>query len=428
MIYGILGPNGQQILVATTSLDSRLERNVLVLGISSMVATFGSYTWTYFLPLYFSKDFNASAPVIGLVYTAWLIMTGLGAAPAGALADKYGRKMIIVLAGLISSLGVFLLAFSHSFILDAIAFPLTGLGTSFLSVQNVMIAESVEAKKRGSAFGKFLTLSYALRSFSPFIGGVLLSRSESYFFPLLFLFGGALAGISTIVRLFFARETLPKLRDETSLLLTDQKKSSSYFQSISKIFTNRILLTLILVYSLYNLLVDQGSYILPLYGQYQLNLNPETLGILFGVITAISGFAPLYFGRLSDQIGRLKTIALSWIGESSTIFIFVFAPRGDLIVALIGIAIWSTFGVMDAPAVNAWLADATDAKGRGLSMGSFYSASFLVAVPFFSVAGFLYAIDPKFPFYANSIIGVFALVLLIGLTRSKIDLETLVKN
>ncbi len=383
-----------------------------------MVATFGAYTWSYFLPLYFQEEFHASAPVIGLVYTVWLVMIGLGAAPAGALADKYGRKIIVVLAGLISSFGVFLLASSHSFVLDAIAFPLTGLGSSFLSVQNVMIVESVEAKKRGSAFGNFLTLTYALRSFSPFIGGFLLNISSSYFF-ILFLFGGFLAVISTVLRFVFAHETLPRAKGENIPVVSEKK--SSYLQNISKIFSNRILLTLILVYSLYNLLVDQGSYILPLYGQNQLSLNPQTLGILFGVITAISGFAPLYFGRLSDRIGRLKTIVLSWLGESSTILIFVFAPRGELIVALIGIAVWSTFGVMDAPAVNAWLADATDAKGRGLSMGSFYSAAFLVAVPFFSVAGFLYAIDPKLPFYANSIIGVCALVLLIGLTRPKVD-------
>jgi MFS family permease len=409
--------------LVATPLEPKLERNVLVLGISSMIATFGAYAWTFFLPLYFSRVFNASAPEIGLVYTAWVLLIGIGAAPAGALADKYGRKNMVVLGSTISSIGVFLLAFSHNFSLDAFAFPLTGLGTSFLSVQNVMIAESVPEKKRGSAFGNFLTLTYALRIFSPLIGGFLLNISQSYFF-VLFILGGSLALFSTFLRLFLARETLSKGKvseiaiDSTASAL---KRQNSYLGSLSKIYKNRILLTLILVHSLYNLIVDQGSYILPLYGQNQLNLNPETLGILFAAVTAISGLAPLYFGKMSDKIGRLRTIIISWIGESATIFIFVFAPKGDLVTALVGIAIWSTFGVMDAPALNAWLADSTDVKARGLSIGSFYSAAFLVAVPFFSVAGFLYNIDPKLPFYANSILGICALVLLIALTRSKLE-------
>ena len=417
LIYDPLLAFGTIDLVAAP-VGLRLERNVLVLGLSSMVATFGAYTWTYFLPLYFSHDFGSPAAVIGLVYTAWLLMIGVGAAPAGALADKYGRKIIVVLAGIISSLGVFLLAFSHSFVLSAIAFPLTGLGTSFLSVQNVMVAESVDAKKRGSAFGNFLTLTYVLRSISPLIGGVLLTNNQTYFFPL-FLFGGAMALLATTVRAVFAHETLPTSEREIAPKTGD--KRTSYLHNLSQVFNNRILLTLMLVYSLYNLFIDQGSYILPLYGQYQLSLNPETLGILFAVITAVSGFAPLYFGRMADRIGRRRTVIISWIGESLAIFIFVFAPLGDLSIAILGVAVWSMFGVMDGPAVNAWLADATDAKGRGLSMGSFYSAALLVAVPFFSVAGFLYEIDPKYPFYANSILGICALIALISLTRPKIN-------
>ncbi len=399
--------------------EKGLERNVVVLGMSSMVATFGAYTWVSFLPLYYSRNFNASAPVVGLIYTAWLLAIGLGAAPAGALADIYGRKIVVTMAGIISSVGVFILAFSHIFILAAIAFPITGVGTSFLSISNAMVAESVNPKKRGSAFGKFQMLTYILPSLSPIIGGIALFNSSSNYFPL-FLLGGSLVLVATLIRAVFARETL-RTSEKDEKREAEFKKPSSYFRNIARVFNNRVLLTLMLVYSFYNLIIDQGSYILPLYGQNQLGLNYELLGYMFGIIALISALTRLPFGKLSDEIGMRTTIIISWIGESSTIFIFVFAPRGDLPVALLGIAVWSVFGVMDGPAVNAWLANATDAKARGISMGSFYSASFLVAVPFASLAGFLYYADAKFPFYVNSLIGVSALVLLLVLTKSKMD-------
>jgi MFS family permease len=384
-----------------------------------MVAAFGNYTWTFFLPLYYADKFGSSPPVIGLVYTAWLLLIGLGAAPAGALADRYGRKIIVVLAGLISALGVLILAYSSGFILAAIAFPITGLGTSFLSISNVMIAESVEAKRRGTAFGTFQMMTYILPSLSPLIGGVELLNDSSNFFPL-FLLGASLAIAATIIRALFTKETLARQsQDSISGKVEGNKNRSSYFRSVSKVFTNRILLTLMLVYSVYNLIIDQGSYILPLYGRNQLSLNPETLGLLFAVITFMSALARFPFGKMSDTIGRRRTIMISWIGESSTIFIFVFAPRGDLALALLGIGAWAVFGVMDGPAINAWLADATSASARGLSMGSFYSAAFLVAVPFFSVAGFLYELGPKLPFYANSILGAASLVLLMTLTSHR---------
>jgi MFS transporter, DHA1 family, multidrug resistance protein len=407
----------QRIMVQATH-EKGLERNVVVLGISSMVATFGAYTWVSFLPLYYSRNFNASAPDVGLIYTAWLLAIGVGAAPAGALADIYGRKIVVTMAGLISSVGVFILAFSHIFILSAVAFPITGVGTSFLSISNVMVAESVDPKKRGSAFGKFQMLTYILPSLSPVIGGIALFNSSSNYFPL-FLIGGSLVLVATLIRAAFTRETL-RISENDGQSETQLRKTS-YFRNIARVFNNRVLLTLMLVYSFYNLIIDQGSYILPLYGQNQLGLNYELLGYMFGIIALISALTRLPFGKLSDEIGMRTTIIISWIGESSTIFIFVFAPKGDLQVALLGIAVWSVFGVMDGPAVNAWLANATDAKARGISMGSFYSASFLVAVPFASVAGFLYYADPKFPFYVNSLIGVSALVLLLLLTKSKTE-------
>jgi DHA1 family multidrug resistance protein-like MFS transporter len=393
-----------------------------------MVATFGAYTWVSFLPLYYSRTFsNASPPVVGLIYTSWLLAIGLGAAPAGALADIYGRKIVLTLAGIISSAGVFILAFSHNFILAAVAFPITGVGTSFLSISNVMVAESVDPHKRGTAFGKFQMLAHFLPSLSPVLGGIALFNNPSNYFPL-FLFGGFLVLVATLIRAVFMRETLQRTGSERKSADQIRKPSSSYFRNIARVFNNRVLLTLMLVYSFYNLIIDQGSYILPLYGQNQLGLNYIVLGYMFGIIALISALTRLPFGKLSDRIGMRTTIIISWIGESSMIFIFVFAPRGDLPIALLGIAVWSVFGVMDGPAVNAWLANATDAKARGITMGTFYSASFLVAVPFASVAGFLYFADPKFPFYVNSLIGVCALVLLLVLTNSKADTSKLSIN
>lgn len=103
------------------------------MGLSSMVATFGNMLWFYFLPTYYSNEFSATPTEISLIYAVWLAVGALGSTPAGALADIFGRKNVIVLSSFVSSLSVFILALSHSFLVSAIALPISGLGSSFFS-------------------------------------------------------------------------------------------------------------------------------------------------------------------------------------------------------------------------------------------------------------------------------------------------------
>ena len=52
-------------------------------------------------------------------------------------------------------------------------------------------------------------------------------------------------------------------------------------------------------------------------------------------------------------------------------------------------------------------------------MGVFYTITFIPTIPALLVSGYLFAIKPQLPFYANSLMGLVALVLLIGFSRSK---------
>ncbi len=379
------------------------------MGLSSMVATFGNMLWFYFLPVYYTEAYHASPIEISGIYSVWLAIAALGSAPAGVLADAYGRKNIIILSSLISAAATYLFAFSNSFLLAAIALPIAGLGSSFFRVANTLVAESAETSRRGRAFGTYSMLSNIAAAFSPILGGLTISN-HGYF--VLFVVGGSLTLVAVVLRIVYLKETLPGSA-RTSLSFGNM---SSSFGGVRQMVHNRTLSALILVYSMYNILADQNSFITPLYARRVLDFDPVTLGLLFSVLLAVVAIFRLPFGRMSDKIGRRKTVLVSWLGEISVVYIFVFSPRSMPEVAIIGIAFWMLFGVMDGPAVNAWVAEASDQKSRGLSMGMFYSITLLPTIPALILSGLLFSLLPQLPFYANSAIGLVALIMLLALT------------
>ena len=381
------------------------------MGLSSMVATFGNTLWFYFLPIYYTDIFGASPVLITIIYAIWSAIAALGSAPAGVLADRFGRKNVIVLSSAISAVSVFVFAFSSSFMLSALALALAGLGSSFFKVTNTLVAESTSFERRGTAFGTFQALQSVASAASPLIGGFTIT-SKGYF-PL-FITGALLTLFAAIARILLIRETLPPELRRYSGHKETQSLSSHFFSELKGMMGQRTFLSLVLIYSLYNLLVDQNSPITQLYANDALDLNVASIGVLFSAILLILAASRFLFGKLADAVGRKRTVIVSWIGESTIVYVFVFAPHGQLGIALIGITVWMLFGVMDGPAINAWVAELFPGpENRGFYMGVFYSATVIPTVPALILSGYLFSIAPQLPFYANSILGVIALVLLL---------------
>jgi MFS family permease len=389
---------------------SELKSNVMVMGLSSMLATFGNTLWFYFLPVYYANLFSATPYQISIIYAAWIAASAIGSSPAGALADRFGRKKIIVLSSFISTASIFIFAFSQNFLLAAIALPISGLGSAFFMVSNTLIAESVATGRRATAFGTFSALSTVAASISPLIGGITISRNG--YFPL-FLVGGILTLVAATARTVFLKETIDRMRESATAPGSYVK---SFGEAIRQIGTNRILIVLLVAYSVYNIFAEQNSFITPLYASKALGYDFITSGALFSVLLAVVAISRYPFGRLSDRIGRENTIVISWIGEILCVYLFVFASSPYL--AFAGIGLWMLFGVMDAPAINAWVAEASDSRFRGFSMGVFYTLTFLPTIPALVVSGYLFSLRPQYPFYANTVISVAALLFLIIFSRS----------
>jgi MFS family permease len=153
-----------------------LERNVLVLSSTVFLLVTSLFTWYLLLPLYF-RELGANDAQVGLAYSLLTMGFSVMQFAGGLLADRYGRKLPIVLptfafvllyllAGAVQSWVALLVALLAINSLSAIQSP------AFISI----MAESVPERQRGMAFGIFEFAISLAATLGPALGAALVSR------------------------------------------------------------------------------------------------------------------------------------------------------------------------------------------------------------------------------------------------------------
>lgn len=391
-----------------------LHRNVLVLGLTSSVATFANTLWIFFFPLLLSQGgFAASA--IGVVYALQALVGAAVRVPVGAFADRFGRKPAVVVGTLIPALSVLVFAVSTNAVVYSAAFVfLTAFGGAFFGIgMGAMIFES-STDKPATSFGAFTTMAGWASIFAPFLGSVFFAEgSTKVFLVSSFLYAAAAAGRAALLK-----ETLR--RDKTAGngdTMRDRNLFRNLRTLLREVLSNRVLLFLTAAYTIYNLFIDQVSFVVPLYSEEVLRFNATQVGILFSVFLLVDSQSRVLFGRLADRFGYVRMILVSWAGEMAFMMAFIYSA--GYIPSVIVFSIWVAFGAMDGPAIQALLGKVTRMENRGASLGVFDTLPLLLSVPSQLLSGILFVLSPQLPFLTNLAFGLVAFALFLVFVKSR---------
>lgn len=157
----------------TTLLRDRKQRKLLFSAGLSWLFDAMDVGILSFIVAALSVEWGLGAQQIGMLTAINSIGMAAGAAVAGSLADRYGRKSILLWTLLIFSVASGLSALATSFIVLCLLRFITGFGLGGeLPVASTLVSESVPAKDRGRAI-------VLLESF--WAGGWILAALISYF-------------------------------------------------------------------------------------------------------------------------------------------------------------------------------------------------------------------------------------------------------
>jgi len=276
-----------------------------------------------------------------------------------------------------------------------------------------MIAESSK-DKAATSFGAFTTMAGWASVFAPTLGGLFIESNRSQ----VFLLSSVLFALAATGRAVFLKETLRRSEgsnDSVSKSRISQFKDLKRF--LQRVSSNRLLLLLTGAYAIYNLFLTQISFVVPLYSTEVLKLSTTQVGLLFSIFLLVDSQSAFLFGKVADCLGYVRIILISWVGEMLFTMAFVYSA-GQLLPFAVFSA-WVAFGAMDGPAIQALIGRITKMETRGASIGLFSTLPLLLSVPSRIVTGYLYALSPRLPFFANLSFGILAFVLLLAYVATR---------
>lgn len=380
---------------ADPSTDRANQRNaVIACFLGWTLDAFDFFVLTFVLaPI--GRDFHKSVAEITLAITASLITRPVGAFIVGLLADRYGRRLPLMLDILFYSIVEVLCGFAPSFTVFIFLRLLYGIGMGGeWGVGASLALESVPAKWRG-IFSGLLQEGYAF-------GYLLAAVAYWLVFPhfgwrALFFVGGLPALLTLFIR-FKVKES------EVWAATSAQNNWSFYWRTI---FRNwKRFAYLVVLMALMNFISHGTQDFYPTFLQLQRGYKPGTTALvtIISMIGAIAG--GLLVGLYSDKHGRRRAIVAAIILAVILIPAWIAAPNFGVILIgafLMQFMVQGAWGVIPAH-INELSPDTL----RGFFPGFAYQ----VGVLFAASSAYLEAMMGRDMSYGHAM-GLFAVTVLI---------------
>jgi DHA1 family multidrug resistance protein-like MFS transporter len=329
----------------TVILNLSLVSGFVMLGITVISPVLPQYALSFSIPV----------ALVGWAMSAFALARLVMDVPAGLLADRFGRKRIMVSGLLLIILSSIAAGTASSYGWLILARIVGGIGSAlYMTSATIWVAQASAGNSRGRYMSLYTGLVFAGTAFGPTIGGYSAARfglSAPFFAYAVFGLAGLIA-------------TLP-LKEPADSSQTGRSKMR--VKDIVSILSNgSFMLVNCAVLALFFLRTGVRGTLVPLYASLNLGLSEDRIGLLLTVAAVGTAISTFPSGWLSDRVGRkIPMMACLFLSGITALLIPLQESSAGLMVmmAFYGLAT----GLQGS--IAAWPADVAP-KGRlGTSMG-----------------------------------------------------------
>jgi DHA1 family multidrug resistance protein-like MFS transporter len=266
-----------------------------------------------FLPLYIQElgvtDEKQVALWAGIIFAGNFVTAFLFQPFWGRLADKYGRKMMIIRSGVGMAVVMILMGFSTSVWHLLLLRLLNGTISGYMPAAAALVSANTPRERIGFAMGTLQSGAVAGTIFGPVIGGLMVKWVG--FAPIFFI-TGSIFFVGTLLALFMVRESFDRKQAAS-------KPQLSIFRGLQELRRTRELPSLYAVTFMIQFAILSSMPLIPLFVQ-DMHGQITLLAFYAGLVSSSMGFSNMIasplIGRLGDRIGFERILSVALVGAA----------------------------------------------------------------------------------------------------------------
>lgn len=370
------------------STDNQAERRALLpIFLIVLVDILGM---TIILPLlpFYAQEFGASPRQIGLLVATYAVCQLVSGPLLGQLADRMGRKPLLLVSQLGTLIGFIVLGGATSLTTVFVSRAIDGITAGNLSLAQAYVSDVTAKENRAKAFG-IIGIAFGIGFLvGPAISGYLSQFGHRY--PIYAAQGlSALSIVATTVLLPRAK---PQLQ-EGPVGPGGRRLSLLSWRRYAEYFARPELATLLYQFFAFAFAFAAFTSGFALFAERRLSWHGEPFGAKHvGYVFAYAGFLGIIFqgglvGRLVKRFGEVKLTRAGFASFSASYAILAFVHR---VPELLGSATLSSFGQASLrPALTAQITQNSRSDEQGVVLGITQSLTSVAQIVAPILTGFL---------------------------------------
>ena len=346
------------------------DRSFLAVCILILVNQLGFGLITPVMPAY-ARSFNLDPSDIGLVIGSYGFARFIANVPAGQIAERRGRRTVLIIGTLITSIASALIATADS-LPQLLAYRLlAGLGAAtVITGGQIMVGDIATPANRGRMLSTYQGFFLVGVGLGPTPGGLL---ADYFGLRAPFIAYAIFSIAACALAMLFIRETKPSEATRAAAAAAVPPGVGMPSSLMGTLFSVPFLLIGFISFAQFVGRTGAIFTVVPLLGREQLHFSASQIGYALTLINVLNMLTIYFSGMFADRFGRKLTIAPAMVVGGLGIALFAYA--GSYPMFLLAAAIWGFGYGIAGTSPLAYVADFAPADARARVIGYFRTVS-----------------------------------------------------